>query len=192
MSEKFDMSASQSSPLDSAVVSAGPMLVIAPVDDCARFSLRISQKYLSKAMSAFGQDIPVKIGQISSGGESSALCLGPDEWLLLAPEDEGEEIAARFAEMSEQTTHSLVDVGHRAVGIDVSGPAAAMVLNAGCPLDLDAMTVGDCTRTVLDKAEIILMKLGKKHYRVEIARSFAEYVWRFLSSAGREFDISKK
>ncbi len=189
MSEKLDVSASQSSPLDSAVISAGPMLVMAPASDCTRLSLRISRKNLSKAAAAFGQDIPKEIGELSSAGENMALCLGPDEWLLLASEDAGEEIATRFAEMREQTAHSLVDVSHRTVAIDISGPAAAMVLNAGCPLNLDTMAVGGCTRTVLDKAEIILMKRAKQHYRVEIVRSFAEYVWRFLASAGREFEI---
>jgi sarcosine oxidase subunit gamma len=192
MPDNVDVSATQSSPLDSAVISAGPMLVMAPVSDCTRLSLRIAKKHLSKAAEAFGLDIPENIGEMALAGKSSALCLGPDEWLLLAPEDNAEELIANFAKMSEKTIHSLVDIGHRTVGIDISGPAAAMVLNAGCPLDLDAMPVGSCTRTVMDKAEIILMKLAKKHYRVEIARSFADYVWSFLSTVGREFDISKR
>ena len=191
MSDKFDVNATRSNPLDGMVISAGPKLVMAPVNDYTRLSLRIAKKNLSKAAAAFGRDIPSNIGDMASTGEKTALCLGPDEWLLLARENEGEEIAARFAKMSEQTTHSLVDVSHRTVAIDISGPAASSVLNAGCPLNLDAMTVGGCARSVLDKAEIILMKLGKEHYRVEVARSFAEYTWNFLSGAGREFDISK-
>jgi sarcosine oxidase subunit gamma len=63
-----------------------------------------------------------------------------------------------------------------------------LVLNAGCPLELDALPVGGCTRTVLDKAEIILMKLDSERYRLEVVRFFAEFVWNFLSSAGWEFD----
>jgi sarcosine oxidase, subunit gamma len=188
MSDNFDIITTQSNPLDGVAISAGPMLVMAPVGEHTRLSLRISRKKLSKASRAFGLDIPARIGEMASQDQKTALCLGPDEWLLLAKEEEGEEITARFSEISEQTTYSLVDVSHRTVGIDVSGPAASSVLNAGCPLDLDAMAVESCTRSVLDKAEIILMKLGKEHYRVEIARSFAEFVWNFLSSAGHEFD----
>ena len=190
MSNKFDVIANPYNPLDGAAFSAGPgpMLAMAPADDCTRLSLRIAKKNLAKASAAFGQDIPVKIGDMLSTAEKIALCLGPDEWFLLAPENEGEEIAARFTKLNEHTIHSLVDVGHGTVGIDVSGSAAAFALNAGCPLELDAMPIGGCTRTVLDKAEIILMKIGKEHYRLEITRSFAEYVWSFLSSAGSEFD----
>ncbi len=176
---------SSTGPLDGARFSAGPDLHLRPADDCARFSLRIAQAHLDKASEAFGFDIPNPIGAMSSSGETSALCLGPDEWLLLAPAGEAPEIAARFAALS--VTHSLVDVGHRSVGIDVSGAAAALALAAGCPLDLEAMAAGGCTRTILDKAEVVLMKLERDRYRLEIARSFAEFVWIFLSHAGREF-----
>ena len=190
MSDEFDIAASPSHPLDGAAFTAGPgpMLTMRPAGDCTRLCLRIAKKNLAKATAAFGQDIPARIGEMSSAAQKTALCLGPDEWLLLAPEDEGEEIVARFAKLNERTTHSLVDVSHRSVGIDVSGPAAALALNAGCPLELDALPVGGGTRTVLDKAEIILMKLENEHYRLEIMRSFAPFVWSFLSSAGREFD----
>ncbi len=177
---------SPSHPLDGAHFSAGPDLHLRPADDCARFSLRIAQANLKKAAEAFGQDIPNHIGGMSSGAQRTALCLGPDEWFLMAPVTEGEEIAARFAHLSG--THSLVDVGHRTLGIDVSGPAAALALAAGCPLDLEAMAVGGGARTILDKAEIVLMKLEAEHYRLEVARSFAEFVWNFLSTAGQEFD----
>jgi sarcosine oxidase subunit gamma len=140
------------------------------------------------AAEALGQDIPAAIGGMSSGDQRTALCLGPDEWLLMVPESEGEGIAARFASLGEHVLHSLVDVGHRTVGIDVSGPASALVLNAGCPLDLDRFPIGGGTRTILDKAEIILIRLEKERYRLEIVRSFAEFVWNFLSIVGAEFD----
>ncbi len=175
-------------PLDGADFSAGPGpdVRMRPAGDCARFSLRIAQANLDKAAGAFGFDIPNHIGAMSSGAQRTALCLGPDEWFLMAPVTEEEEIAARFAHLSD--THSLVDVGHRTLGIDVSGPAAALALAAGCPLDLGAMPIGVGARTILDKAEIVLMKLEREHYRLEIARSFAEFVWNFLSIAGHEFD----
>ena len=191
MSEQFDVIHNPSSPLDGAVLAAGsgPELLMRPTADCARFSLRVAKAPLAKAAEAFGQEIPSRIGGMSSAAQKTALCLGPDEWLLMAPESERQGIVARFAEMGEQTTHSLVDVGQRTVGIDVSGPAAALVLSSGCPLDLDNLPIGGCARTILDKAEIVLMRFEREHYRLETVRSFAEFVWNFLSIAGREFDV---
>ena len=190
MSERFDVIQDPFNPLDGASFSAGsgPMLLMRPAVDCARFSLRIAGAHLEMAGDAFGQDIPADIGAMSSNAQRTALCLGPDEWLLTAPESEGEAIAARFASISDRVLHSLVDVGHRTVGIDVSGPAAALVLNSGCPLDLEKFPIGGGTRTILDKAEIVLMRFEKEHFRLEIVRSFAEFVWNFLAAAGREID----
>jgi sarcosine oxidase subunit gamma len=179
---------SPSGPLDAAHFTAGPgpELRLRPAGDCARFSLRIAKADLGQAARAFGGDIPAEIGAMSTGAQKTALCLGPDEWLLMAPPTEARDIAARFAGISD--THSLVDVGHRTLGIDVSGPLAALALNAGCSLDLDRLPAGGGARTVLDKAEIVLMRFDREHFRLETARSFAEFVWNFLESAGREFE----
>jgi heterotetrameric sarcosine oxidase gamma subunit len=83
-----------------------------------------------------------------------------------------------------------VDVSHRAVSIEVAGPHVAWCLNAFCALDLDlaAFPIGMCTRTLLGKAEIVLWRLGAETFHIEVARSFALYVWGCLREATLEFD----
>jgi heterotetrameric sarcosine oxidase gamma subunit len=44
-----------------------------------------------------------------------------------------------------------------------------------------------CTRTIFAKAQIILWRTGAETFRIEIARSFAPYVWGCLEEARREF-----
>ena len=84
---------------------------------------------------------------------------------------------------------SSVDVSHRDTALTVSGPRAAWVINAFCALDLHpaAFPVGMCTRTVLGKAEIVLWRTAAEMFRIEVARSFAPYVWACLEEARREF-----
>ena len=85
--------------------------------------------------------------------DRAALWLGPDEWLVLAPEaDTG---LARLDAGGHPA--SVVDVSHRHASIEISGPAAVTCLNASCALDLHiaAFPVGMCTRTLLGKAEIV-------------------------------------
>lgn len=53
--------------------------------------------------------------------------LGPDEWLLVAPDGADAGIAANLA----GHFHSLVDISCRQAALTISGPAAPMVLNAG-------------------------------------------------------------
>jgi len=117
----------------------------------------------------------------------AALWLGPDEWLLLAPEAQGAELAERLAAALAGLPHSLVDVGHRQSGCELRGPQAATLLAAGCPLDLDASAfpVGMCTRTVLAKAEVVLWRTATEMFRLEVARSFVAYVAEFLAEAER-------
>lgn len=117
----------------------------------------------------------------------AALWMGPDEQLLLGPE--ASDIGAALHPALRGLPHSLVDVSHRQMAFEVTGPQATLLLNAGCPLDLDlsAFPVGMCTRTVLAKAEIVLWRTSQDVFHVEVWRSFADYVSRFLAEVAREF-----
>jgi len=167
-------------------VGAGPDFLMRGAPACTRLSLRIEGEHLKKADTAFGQIIPLKIGAMSQENQKYALCLGPDEWLLLTPSDMYEGIVAQFSKLNPDIAHSLVDVSQRTVGIEILGPKATLALNAGCPLDLHNMKVGSCARTVFDSCEIILLKLDKQRYRLEIVRSFAPFIWSFLEKVGGE------
>src|SRR5204862_236244 len=87
---------------------------------------------------------------MAQAGARAALWLGPDEWLLIAPEPAPRRFAAALAEALTGLPHSLVDVSHRQSALALSGPQATTLLAAGCPLDLDVgpFPVGMCTRTI--------------------------------------------
>jgi heterotetrameric sarcosine oxidase gamma subunit len=120
--------------------------------------------------------------------DRAALWLGPDEWLVLAPDTEV-QLARQAAKASGELPASIVDVSHRNLSIEIAGPRAVWCLTAFCALDLDrsAFPIGMCTRTLLGKAEIVLWRLGVETFHVEVARSFAPYVWQCLEEARREF-----
>ena len=107
-------------------------------------------------------------------GDGAVLWLGPDEFLVIGTG--GDVVGA-------------VDVSHRDVAIEVSGARAEWVINAFCALDLHlaAFPVGMCTRTVFGKAQILLWRTAAETFRIEVARSFAPYVWECLEEARREF-----
>ena len=132
--------------------------------------------------------LPQEPCRAAEAGDRAALWLGPDEWLLLAGDGEASAIAARAATALGDTPHSLVDISHRQVGMNVSGPHAVDLLAAGCPLDLDprAFPIGMCTRTLLAKAELVVWRRGPDLFRLELRRSFAAYAWAFLAEAARE------
>ncbi|MBV9812830.1 MAG: hypothetical protein JO326_08760, partial [Acetobacteraceae bacterium] len=57
----------------------------------------------------------------------------------------------------------------------------------GVPLDLDARAfpVGMCTRTVFEKAGIILWRFALHDWRLGVARSFVPYVQAMLAEMAR-------
>lgn len=158
-------------------------LVLEALPDKARFSLRVGAEHRSACAAAFGCDLAAEIGATASGEWRHALTLGPDEWLLMAPEGDRARIEESFSALGPGVPHSLVDVGHRSVTIRIAGPGAHNALNSGCPLDLSAIAVGGCTRSVFHKVEVVVLRLDADDFRLEVVRSFAEYVWSLLERA---------
>lgn len=170
-------------------IDGGASLSIRRAEDCARFSLRIPLEDAGEAAEAFGFDLPRVIGGMTSSTEKLALCLGPDEWLLMAPSGQENDVARRFDALYTQVPHSLVDIGHRETGIEIEGSAAALALGAACPLDLASMPAGTGTRTIFDKAQIVLIKRNDTSYRIEVWRSFAPHVWGLLEAVSHEIAL---
>ena len=152
----------------------------------ARLILQIARDDLAAAGKVYGIKLPAKVGQMSRGAVRSCLCLGPEEWLLLAPAEQKKGIIADFAAIESTLPHSLVDVSERQVGLHISGPGATEVLNAGCPLDLENMPAGTGTRSLLDKAQITLIKVADDDFQLEILRSYAPFVWELLETVARQ------
>jgi sarcosine oxidase subunit gamma len=135
-------------------------------------------------------DIAINTCSVTNGRISARL--GPDEWLLLGDSD-GSSLARELHVALAGDNFSLVDIGHRNVAIAVAGGHAREVINGDCPLDLDdeAFPPGSATRTLLGKAEIILLRPGAEaSYRLECWRSFAPYVLALLKEVGRELESS--
>ena len=158
-----------------------------PLPPAARYVLRGGEPVRKAAATAAGVSLPVEPCRANAQGERAALWLGPDEWLLIAPENDAAALARSLAKALGGLPHALVDVSHRQSGCELRGPHAVTLLAAGCPLDMDerAFPVGMCTRTVLEKAEVVLWRTGIESFRLDVARSFVAYVSEFLADAAR-------
>jgi sarcosine oxidase subunit gamma len=159
--------------------------IVAPF--ASRWILRGGPEVSAPAGAAFGATPPLEPLRTAAEGARAALWLGPDEWLLIAEDDAPSLGGAVEAEL-DGIPHSLVDISHRQCAIELAGPGAARLLNAGVPLDLDleAFPVGMVARTLLLKAEIMLWRRDAERFRVEVARSFAPYVAAIIAASARD------
>lgn len=168
----------------------GARFAATPLAPATRFVFRGREAAIEAATAALGLALPRAACRAAEAAERAALWLGPDEWLLLAPDGEGEAIAAAFRGIG--APHSLVDVSHRNTGLDLTGTEVTSVLAAGCPLDfhLAAFPVGMCTRTLFAKAEIVLWRRAVDRFRLECWRSYAPYLHGVLTDAAMEFSAA--
>ena len=151
---------------------ASRRLLVSQAPDLARLSLRGAPSTLG---AAFGITLPVQPCRASAAGDRTALWLGPDEWLLLAPP--GTLDGSRAVEGGAAT-----DISHRQIGLVLDDQGAEEALAIGGPRDLhrSAFPTGMCTRTVFGKAEIVLWRQDTGRFHVEVWRSFAAYVQGLL------------
>jgi len=169
-------------------VDLGRFAGLAAVPALARFSLRGDLSALADALASVAVTISRNACRAVEADICTALWLGPDEQLLLAPERNVPQLAQALQTALASIPHSLVDVSHRQTAFELTGPDARALLNAGCPLDLsdEAFPVGMCTRTLFEKSEIVLWRPSPERFHIEVWRSFAPYVTALLAEVARE------
>lgn len=153
-----------------------------------RLSYRGRETSLKAAGEAFGVALPVKPLSNGTAPKRAALWMGPDEWTLLAPEDDLTTVFEAIEKGLGDTPHALVDVSHRSLAVIVSGAKAEWLLNTGIFIDLslEAFPVGTVTRTIFHKAPVMLWRTGPDTFVVEAWVSFMDYVSGLLVQAGQE------
>lgn len=170
-----------------APVKSFDAVSVAVLPPVARLNLRIAHANLGAASKAFGLPLPGKIGQGAVKDDRAAWCLGPDEWLLHAPEVEQVAIVADFAAARANAPHSLTVISDREFPIAITGHGAQELLSVACPLDLSRMAPGTAKRTLFDTAQVVLIRDADDAFRIEVWRSFFPHVSELLDLALREF-----
>ena len=138
--------------------------------------------------------LPTAANTTAEHGGRSLLWLGPDEWLVVAPDGVQEEIERDLREELARAGSwgSVVDVSGQRAGFELAGPFAGDVLAKGCSLDLHPRSFGParCAQTQLARASVILWRPGAQPvWRILVPSSFAPYLWDWLLDAVWEHRI---
>lgn len=146
--------------------------VLPPV---ARFALRAHEAERKAVSDALELDLPWYVGDVARTGDVEVLNLGPDEWLIVAPE------AGAVTGKSVGAAHALVDVSDRDVTFRITGSRAPELLTLGCPRDPDSIGMGRARRTLFDGATVVLWHDAEAEFRMDIWRSFAPHAASLLA-----------
>lgn len=159
-------------------------LAVLPLE--ARFSLRLRPENRGEAEAALGLPLPDRIGRTASADKWRALCLGPDEWQIDAPETAADTF--RDA-LTGRVPHALVEITDREVTFRLSGPGALDLLAIGIARDVGRMEVGRGARTVFDGVQGVLVREAEDRFTLSVWRSFAPHAEELLMRGVRELAL---
>jgi len=109
--------------------------------------------------------------------DAALLWLGPASWLFVAVPDPARPPFDDARRVVNGSGGALFDLSSSYVGWCVAGPAAARVLNRGCPLDLgdEAFPAGHCAQSTLGHLTALVHRPDESStFIVIVARSFAD------------------
>ncbi len=144
-------------------------------------------RFADAVLKATGMHLPLKANSASIDPQRQLLWMGPDEWLLKTSDGQGDATGAALRAALQGQHSAVVDVGHGNTTLGVKGPGAAELLARGCPLDLHlrAFPTGSLAQSHVAKANATLLCLTVgTHYELTVRRSFADYLFHWLSAAG--------
>ena len=169
--------------------ATGQAVSLREIPFVTQVNLRVDPKesdLLARLRATLGFELPMMPNTTSGGGDRRALWLGPDEWLLVAPEGQGEALERDVRDAMAGAVGAIVDVSANRTVLEVGGPGAIELLAQGIPIDLHprAFRAGQCAQTLLAKAQVIIERPDKgSSFQIYVRSSFACYVADWLIDA---------
>jgi sarcosine oxidase subunit gamma len=189
--------AQRRSPLDHRPPVSGEegALRLAEMPFVGKFILRCAPALAGAPMlEGFALQLPGPLAS-AAAGRLSALWLGPDEWMLVAPPEEADALAGKAAAALAGVRHQLVDVGDYYTVIEIGGAKAREALMKLTTLDLHAraFTVGRVAGSVFGRANATLWLRAEENanplFWLFVRWSMADYLWCLVADAGREWGV---
>lgn len=147
-------------------------------------------KFKAAVKSVLKLALPTSANTFVEKGGNTALWLGPNEWLIVTPEDNCAELISNLKAKTTKVFSAITDVSGANTVLEVSGDKAQALLLKGCPLDLHhrVFNVGQCAQTVIAKTSMTLWQTSEDPiYKFIIRRSFADYLGLWLLDAAKEY-----
>jgi len=130
--------------------------------------------------------LPLQANTATLGAGRTMLWLGPDEWMLRCEAGQAAALEKSLREALAGQHFSVVEVGHGFTTLSAQGPGAGTLLSRGCPLDFHprAFQAGHMAQTHIARATaVVLCRDAGSDYTLTVRRSFADYLFRWLSAA---------
>jgi sarcosine oxidase subunit gamma len=158
-----------------------------------RFAQQIGIRLRSRVPAYLaGLPLPLEPNRAASMRTVRVLWLGPDEWLVTAPQGAVPELPTRIARATADLRAAVTDLSASRTIIEIAGPRARDLLQKGCGLDLHPRVFGpgQCAQTLFARLPVIIDQLSAAPaYRLYVRRSSARWLCDWLIDAAEEFRL---
>ncbi|GGC93490.1 sarcosine oxidase subunit gamma [Tersicoccus solisilvae] len=150
----------------------------------------------ARVEAALGLPLPAACGDVTGSTEgtgAAVLWLGPDEFLVVGPEDAlpaPADLVGRLADALGDVRGQAVDVSANRTTLELAGTAAREVLEKSVTFDLHprALPAGRAYATLLGPVQVVLWKTREEpEFRILPRGSFTEYTVALLLDSMAEF-----
>ena len=127
---------------------------------------------------------PRSVGQVTRG-RVEVLCVGPTDWLLIAPDPDAAPLLQMLSEAFEGSPFRATDLSAALARIRIEGVNARTLLAKGCALDLHPRVFrpGCFARTRLAGMPVIVRCTDALAFECLVTLSYGEYMLAWLTDA---------
>ena len=171
--------------------TTGGSISIRELPFLAQLNLRVDAgdaAVMRQLTDSLGFSLPLTPNTSTQADDRRALWLGPDEWLIVGPENHQDAINEALRVGLDGAFCSIVDVSANRTVLEIRGAGARELLSHGVPIDLDAPAFGpgQCAQTLLAKAQVTIEHRDESGFHIYTRTSFASYVANWLLDAAAE------
>ena len=169
--------------------TTGGSISIRELPFLAQLNLRVDAgdaAVMRQLTDSLGFSLPLTPNTATHADDRRALWLGPDEWLIVGPDDQATSLEQALRDGLAGAFGSIVDVSTNRTVLEIRGARARGLLAHGVPIDLDlrSFAANQCAQTLLAKAQVIIERRGDEAaFHLYVRSSFAGYAAEWLLDA---------
>ena len=148
--------------------------------------------FVSSVRQALGLSLPAQACTSASNVRLRMVWVGPDDWFVIGPAGEQNDIAAALRQALAGQHAAVTDVSSGYFLVNLSGPSARVLLSHGCPMDFHptVFRVDQVASTHFFKVGITIWQTGPApDFGLLVRRSFIDHFWQLAQACSREFGL---
>ncbi len=142
----------------------------------------------SITLSEFGISRLPQNGKSEMGEDAVLMNNGPGMWLFESRERPQASTLQRLRQIIAGSDVTVTNISAARIRVQVSGERARDFLKKGCPIDINAMQVGDVATTLIGHLGTTI-HCRPNQFVLFVQQSFGEDFWQWCRLNAREFNI---